>query len=123
MRNLLLIISIMLSPSLYGAGRVSQFEQKDIVGTTTHYVLTVSTSSVLVPTVGGKAIAEALVRCRFQTPFSTRRCLVAFDNSTNFIELRPGEYIAWPVKGYKKQITVQAATAGTIIEVILNREP
>lgn len=123
MKFLVIIFSLLLPAHLVAAGRSTQFEQKDLLGSTTHFVLTVGTSPQLVPAVAGKTIAEAMVRCRFQTPFSTRRCLVAFDSTTNFIELRPGEYVAWPLKGYLKQITVQAATAGTVIEVILNREP
>ncbi len=119
---LLLVILLWSAPSL-GAGRSTSFEQKDLLGSTTQFLLTVGTSPQSVPTTPTTVIAEAMVRCPFQTPFSTRRCLVAFDNSTNWVTLRPGEFIAWPVKGYKKQITVQAATAGTTIEVILNREP
>ena len=123
MSKLLILSLIVFTPYLYGAGRVSQFEQKDIVGTTDHLNLVVGAVATLVPTVAGRPIAEALVRCPYQIPISTRRCLVAFDNGANYITLRPGEFIAWSIKGYRTQITVEAATAGTNIEVILNREP
>ena len=122
MVRVIILSILLLAAPLAGAASSSQFEQKDLLGSTVQYLLTVGLSSQLVPAVADKTIAEVLVRCSADQP-NARRCQVAFDNSTNWITLRPGEFVGWGVKGYQKQITVLGNNASTSIEVIINYEP
>jgi len=118
------IISILLlCIFISGAGRSTQFEQKDLLGTTTNFQASVGTTFIAIPTVAGNPIAEAFVRCPTQTP-NTRRLEVSFTSSTGpWVVLRPGEFIGWSIKGYMKQIWIKGNAASVDYEVILNREP
>lgn len=112
-----------LAPILLGAGRVSQFEQKDIVGETKHYNQTEGTTAVAVPAVADKSIAEALIKCPARQT-GIKKCLVSFESSVGpFITLLEGEFIAWSVKGYMKQFWIKGDTASTDFEMIVNFEP
>ena len=122
-RVLLLAAIVLLVPALVGAGRVSQFEQKDIVGETKHYNQTEGTTAVAVPAVANKAIAETLVKCPARQA-GTKKCLVSFESiSGPFITLLEGEFIAWSIKGYMKQFWIKGDTASTDFEMIVNFEP
>jgi len=122
MSNSLAFRLFLLVPMLVGAGRAAQFEQKDIVGSTNHFNLTVGTTAVAIPTVGDKAIAEVLVRCPTQT--GSKTCLVSFEAAIGpFVTLTEGEFIIWSLKGYLKQFWVKAAGAGTNVETVVNFEP
>lgn len=99
-----------------------QFENKDLVGSTTQFVGTVGTTAILVPTVATFAISECLVRCPNQSP-NTRRLLYSFDGGVNFGTLSPGEFIGWSLKGSPLQIQIKGNVAGVLYEVLVNREP
>ena len=116
-----LILSVAALVLLTGAS--TQFEQRDILGTTTNFSGSVGTSFVAVPSSPGKPIAEALVRCSNQTPQSSV-LQVSFTSSTGpWISLSPGEFIGWTVKGYMTQIWILGNNASVDYEVVLNREP
>lgn len=122
MKFLVLIIALWSAP-LLGAGRVAQFEQKDIVGETKHYNQTEGTTAVAVPAVAGKPIAEALIRCPSgQT--GIKQCLISFEAIGGpFLTLSEGEFVAWSIKGYKTQFWIKGAAASTNFEMIVNFEP
>ena len=118
--NSLILIAL---PLLLGAGRVSQFEQKDIVGTTTNISGTVDTTAIAIPSVAGKPIAEALIRMPNQSP-NTRRLQISFTSNVGpWLTLSPGEFIAWSIKGYKTQFWILGNSLGVEYEIIINREP
>ena len=118
MRTIIIVLAFMLM----GAGS-AQFEQKDIIGTTDQENPTVGTTAVAVPSVADKSIAEALIKCPGRQP-GVKKCLVSFVGSGGpFLTLLEGEFIAWQIKGYIKQIFVKGDTASTDVEIILNYEP
>jgi hypothetical protein len=118
-----LFTGFLVLPLLLGAGRISQFEQKDIVGTTTNISGTVGTSAIAIPTVAGNPIAEALIRMPNQSP-NSRRLQISFTSIAGpWITLSPGEFMAWSIKGYKTQFWILGSTAGVEYEIIINREP
>lgn len=43
-------------------------------------------------------------------------------SSGPWISLSPGEFMAWSIKGLKKQFWIQGSVAGVEYEVIYNRE-
>lgn len=118
----LIVVLILWSASAFGAGRISQFEQKDIVGDTVNINQTEGITAVAVPAVADKAIAEVLVRCPVQA--GSKTCLVSFTAIGGpFITLQEGEFIIWQLKGYKKQFWIQGGSAGTEFEMVVNYEP
>lgn len=99
-----------------------QFENSDLVGSTTQFQGTVGTTATAFPTVATTAIAECLVRCPNQSP-NSKRLLYSFDGGVTFGTLSPGEFIGWSIKGSVSQIYIKGNTANVNYEVILNREP
>ena len=120
MRKLLLVFSLCFL--LVGADAPPGFETQDLWGTTTNYSGTVGVTAILLPTVADKAISEALIRCPNQSP-NTRRLQVSFTSATGpWITLSPGEFMAWSVKGSKKQFWILGNVAGVEYEAIINFE-
>lgn len=119
----LTLLSLSVSVPLFGADTVPQFEQTDIVGTTTNLSGTVGTTAIAIPTVAGNPIAEAFIRAPNQTP-NTRRLQVSFTSSGGpWVTLSPGEFMAWSLKGKLTQFWIIANVAGVEYEIIINRDP
>jgi hypothetical protein len=110
----------LMSDFLLGADVSPGFEIQDLAGSTVNYAGTVGTSSINLPTSADKNISEVLFRCPYQTPM-TIRCQVSFDGTTYF-DLLPGEFMAWSIKGFKKQIKIKANQAGVSYQTIINYE-
>jgi len=107
---------------LVGADTPPGFETQDLYGTTTNYSGTVGASAIAIPTVAGNVISEALVRMPNQSPQS-RRLQVSFtSNAGPWLTLSPGEFVAWSVKGSKKQFWIIANGAGISYEIVVNYE-
>ena len=124
MKKLSLLLAIALpATSSLAAGRVSQFEQKDLVGETVNINQTEGTTAVAVPAVADKTIAEVLVRCPAKQP-GVKQCLVSFTAIGGpFLTLQEGEFVIWQLKGYMKQFWIQGGSASTDFEMVVNYEP
>ncbi len=92
----------------------------DTAGDTLQFAASV-TAVISLPTVAGNAISLALVRCK-NDQAQSKRLEVSFDGGSTFMELSPGEFVGWPLKGDQTQIQIKAATT-TDYEIIINRVP
>ena len=112
------VLIVMLGLVASNAEAASQFEQKDIVGTTENINETVGTVVFTVAPASGKPIAEALIRCPARQPGGRKECLVSFTSSSGpFLTLQEGEFIGWSLKGYMTQFWIVGTSANTDFEI------
>jgi len=105
-----------------GADSPPGFETQDLYGDTINYSGNVGTTAIAIPTSADKVISETIIRVPDQSP-STRTLQVSFTSIAGpWMTLAIGEYIAWSVKGTKKQFWIKGSTANVEYEIIVNYE-
>lgn len=102
--------------------KAPQFEQADLLGSTSQLTGTVGTSNTNVPTLAGNKIAEIFVRCPQQ--LITNRLSFSINGGTNFFVLAPGEWMSFDMRGNTlTQLILKGNIASVSYEVLLELEP
>jgi hypothetical protein len=98
-----------------------QFETTDLVGSTTHFSGTATTTPVQLPGSPSTVISEVLIRNTNST--GLQKLQVSFDGGTSYFDIEQGDTLIWGPKGEITSVYIRSSSGTVSYQLIMNREP